>query len=62
MTEMQKEKRNKTITTKGYIEYQQILQNKEISKIMQKENLQHQYDLWKQATEDTIEKVEWIAE
>ena len=38
MTEMQKEKINKIITTKGYKEYQQILQHKEISKIMQTGN------------------------
>ena len=58
MTEMQKEKRKKIITTKGYKEYQQILQHKEISKIMQTGNLQHQYDLWSQAIEDSIKKVE----
>ena len=39
MTEMQKEKR------KRYKEYQQILQYKEISKIIQTGNLQHQYDI-----------------
>ena len=42
MTEMQKEKRKKIITTKGYKAYQQILQHKEISKIMQIGHLQHQ--------------------
>ena len=60
MTEMQKENRKKTITVKVYKEYQQILLNKEISEIMQKENLKHQYDIWSQATEDTIKKVEKI--
>ena len=60
MTEMQKENRKKTITIKVYKEYQQILLNKEISEIMQKENLEHQYDLWSQAIEDTIKKVEKI--
>ena len=60
MTEMQKENRKKTITVKVYKEYQQILLNKEISEIMQKENLKHQYDIWSQAIEDTIKKVEKI--
>ena len=60
MTEMQKEKRKKIITTKGYKEYQQILQHKEISKIMQTGNLQHQYDLWSKAIENAIKKVEKI--
>ena len=60
MKEMQKEKRKKTITTKGYKEYQQILQHKEITKIMQTGNLQHQYNLWSKAIEDTIKKVEKI--
>ena len=46
MTEMQMEKRKKIITNKGYKEYQQALQHKEISEIMQTGNLQHQYDLW----------------
>ena len=41
MTEMQKEKRKKIITTIEYTEYQQILQHKKISKIMQTGNLQH---------------------
>ena len=45
MTEIQNEKRKKIITTKGYKEYQKIAQHKEISKIMQTGNLQHQYDL-----------------
>ena len=45
MTEMQKEKRKKIITTKRYKEYQQILQRKKISKIIQTGNLQHQCDL-----------------
>ena len=57
MTEMQKEKIKKVIT-KGYKEYQQILQHKKISKIIQTGNLQNQYDLWSQAIEDTIKKVE----
>lgn len=61
MTEMRKDKRNKTIKTKGYKDDQQILQNKEISKIMQKGNLQHRYDLWPQAIKETIKKVEKIA-
>ena len=39
------EKRKKIITTKGYKEYQQTLQHKEISEIMEAGNLQHQYDL-----------------
>ena len=59
MTEMQKEKIKKVIT-KGYKEYQQILQHKKISKIIQTGNLQNQYDLWSQAIEDTIKKVEKI--
>ena len=58
MTEMQKEKRKKVITTKGYKEDQQILQHKKISKIIQTGNLQNQYDLWSQAIEDIIKKVE----
>ena len=51
MTEMQKAKRRKIITPKGYKEYQQILQHKKISKIIQTGNLQHQYDLWSKAIE-----------
>ena len=39
MAEMQKEKISKIITTKGCREYQQILQHKKASKIMQTENL-----------------------
>ena len=60
MTEMQKEKRKKIKTTKGYKEYQKILQNKEISKIMTTGNLQHQYYLWSQAIEETIKKMEKV--
>ena len=60
MIEMQKEKRKTIITTKGYEEYQQILQNKTISKIMQTGNLQNRYDIWSQAIEDTIKKVEKV--
>ena len=45
MTEMQMEKRKKITTNKGYKEYQQTLQHKEISEIMEAGNLQHQYDL-----------------
>ena len=60
MTQMQKEKRKKIITTKGYKEYQQISQLKKISKIMQTGNLQNQYDIWSQAIEDTIKKVEKV--
>ena len=60
MAEMQNEKRKKIITTKGYKEYQQILQHKKISKITQTGNLQNQYDLWSQAIEDNIKKVEKI--
>ena len=60
MTEIQKEKRKKVVITKGYTEYQQILQHKKISKIIQTGNLQNQYDLWSQAIEDTIKKVEKI--
>ena len=56
MTEMQKEKRKKIITTKGYKEYQQVLQHNKISKIMQTGNLQNQYDIWSQTIEDTIKK------
>ena len=61
MTEMQKEKRKKIITTKGYKEYQQILKHKKISKIMQTGNLQNHYGLWSQAIEGTTKKVEKIA-
>ena len=57
MAKMQKEK---SITTKGYKEYQQILQDKKINKIMQTENLQNQYAIWSQAIEDTIKKVEKV--
>ena len=60
MTEMQKEKRKRIITTKGYKEYQQILQHKTISKIMQTGNLQNRYDIWSQAIEDTVKKVEKV--
>ena len=60
MTEMQKEKRKKIITTKGYKEYQEVLQHNKISKIMQTGNLQNQYDIWSQAIEDTIKKVEKV--
>ena len=60
MTKMQNENRKTIITPKGYKKYQQILQHKEISKIMQTANLQHQCDLWSQAIEDTIKKVEKI--
>ena len=56
MTEMQKEKRKKIITTKGYKEYQQSFQHKEIIEIMQTGSLQHHYDLRSQAIEDTINK------
>ena len=55
---MQKENRKKVITTKGYKEYQQTLKHKKISKIIQTGNLQNQHDLWSQAIEDTIKKVE----
>ena len=55
MTEMQKEKRKKIITTKGYKEYQQSFQHKEIIEIIQTGSLQH-YDLRSQAIEDTINK------
>ena len=57
---MQKEKRKKIITAKGYKEYQQILQHKKISKIMQTGNLQNQYDICSQAIEDNIKKVEKV--
>ena len=58
MTEMQKEKRKKNVTTKGNIEYSQILNHhNEISKIMETRSLQHQYDLCSQAIEDSIEKL-----
>ena len=60
MTEMQKEKRKKFITIKGYKEYQQILEHKRISKIIQKGNFQNKYDVWSQAVEVTIKKVEKI--
>ena len=60
MTEMQKEKRKRIITTKGYKEYQQILQHKTISKIMQTGNLQNRYDIRSQAIEDTVKKVEKV--
>ena len=56
MTEMQKEKIKKVIT-KGYKEYQQILQHKKISKIIQTGNLQNQYDLWSQAIETPSKKL-----
>ena len=59
-TEMQKKKRKKITTTKGYKEYEQILQHKKISKIMQTGNLQSQYDISSQAIEDNIKKVEKI--
>ena len=57
---MQKKKRKKITTTKGYKEYEQILQHKKISKIMQTGNLQSQYDISSQAIEDNIKKVEKI--
>ena len=60
MTEMQKEKRKRIITTKGYKENQQILQHKTISKIMQTGNLQNRYDIRSQAIEDTVKKVEKV--
>ena len=60
MKEMQKEKRKKFITIKGYKEYQQILEHKRISKIIQKGNFQNKYDVWSQAVEVTIKKVEKI--
>ena len=41
MTNMQKIKRKKIITTKRYKEYQQILQHKKISRIIQTGNLQN---------------------
>ena len=56
MIEMQKEIRKKIITTKGYKEYQQILQHNKISKIMLTGNLQNQYDIWSQTIDDTIKK------
>ena len=59
---MQKEKRKKVITRKGYKEYQQILWHKKINKIIQTENLQNWYDLWSQAIEGTIKKVEKITQ
>ena len=41
MTNMQQIKRNKIITRKEYKEYQQILQHKKISKIIQTGNLKN---------------------
>ena len=60
MAEMKKEKIKKIITTKRYKEYQQIWQHRKISKIMQTGNLQNQCDIWSQAIEDTIKKVEKV--
>ena len=51
-------KKKKMITRKGYKKYQTIIQEKEISKILEKEGLQESYNTWADEVQNTIKKVE----
>ena len=50
----------KVITRKGYKEYQTIIQEKEIRKILEKGELQESYNTWVDEVENTIKQVEKI--
>ena len=53
-------RKKKVITRKGYKNYQTIIQEKEISKILDKEELQESYKTWVYEVENTIKQVEKI--
>ena len=48
------------IKRKGYAKYQTIIQEKEISKILEKGELQESYNTWVDEVENTIKQVEKI--
>ena len=51
-------RKKKVITRKGYKKYQAIIQEKEISKILEKGELQDSYNTWADEVEKTIKQVE----
>merc|ERR1712096_377167 len=56
VTDLQQEQKKKVITKKGYEEYNKVLQEREISKIVENGSLQIQYDKWSQVIEKSIKK------
>ena len=48
------------ITRKGYQKYQRRIQEREISKILEKGELQESYNTWVDEVENTIKQVEKI--
>ena len=57
ITTFEKNKQIKYITNKGQQEYQKILQQVKLTKIIQSQNLQQSYTNWTNAVENAINKV-----
>ena len=53
-------RKKKLITRKGCKKYQTVIQEKEISKILEKVELQESYNTWIDEVENTIKQVEKI--